>query len=232
MEPASKKPEKVETGDLTRRLREVEEPLQKAHPLTYSQKVRCDFKEVVCTVTSEGQAVEKWIEGQSDQTMFGLDIEWKPNRVKGENNKVGLLQISSQTECLLVQLLHLDYIPDSLRNFLRKGSNSFAGVGITEDGIKLLRDHGLVCAGLVELHQYCKGARMSLSLKDLALVVLNVTLEKSRTVTMSDWSQRHLNSEQVEYACRDAWLSCRLFVELEAYPHKRLASVVFAVYEI
>ncbi|KAL2628688.1 hypothetical protein R1flu_013374 [Riccia fluitans] len=207
---------------------EVEEQKPKAAPFTHTRNVRCALgfgpTEVVCTVTNEGKVVEKWIEGQSDQTTFGLDIEWKPNLVKDDNNRVALLQISSPTDCLLVQLLYLDYIPDSLRDFLKSGANSFGGVGITEDGMKLIRDYELICSGLVELQPYAGNvSTRRISLRNLVQVVFNVTLKKNKKITMSNWAQQRLSPQQVEYACTDAWISYSLYAELKSNPDKRLA---------
>ena len=70
-------------------------------------------REVEVTVTSSGQAVVRWLEQQetTQETAFGVDVEWRPNFAKGEDNPVALLQISAGDKCLIVQLLYIDRIP-------------------------------------------------------------------------------------------------------------------------
>ena len=68
-------------------------------------------REVEVTVTSSGQAVVRWLEQQEGVTAFGVDVEWRPNFAKGEDNPVALLQIGAGDTCLIVQLLYIDRIP-------------------------------------------------------------------------------------------------------------------------
>ena len=68
-------------------------------------------REVQVTVTNSGQEVIHWLEQQEGVTAFGVDVEWRPNFAKGEDNPVALLQIGAGEKCLLVQLLYIDYIP-------------------------------------------------------------------------------------------------------------------------
>lgn len=52
-------------------------------------------------------------------------------------------------------------------------------------------------------------------LKVLAKQVLGYDMNKSKTVTMSNWSKSHLDRRQVEYACIDAWVSHAIFGRLQ-----------------
>ncbi|CAM6095243.1 unnamed protein product [Calypogeia fissa] len=108
-------------------------------------------KTIKVTLTKESSVAQDWIMQQRGKR-FGLDLEWKPNRCKGQpENKVALMQISSETECLLIQMLFLDSIPSALVRFLKDPERKIAGVGIHEDTKKLRRDYGLICSGEVEL---------------------------------------------------------------------------------
>ncbi|KAL2628690.1 hypothetical protein R1flu_013376 [Riccia fluitans] len=219
MDPTESESGEHKTNDVPLHVPTYDKEPPRSDSLTYTQDVACGTISVPCTVTNQGKAVEKCIERHTSDSMFGLDIEWRPNRRKGEDNKTALLQISSPTECLLVQLLHIDYMPDSLKNFLKDPTNFFAGVGISEDDSKLARDHGLVCKSLVELKNY-GGSSLSrvLSLKDLPRQVLYLSIPKNRDVTLSDWAQLHLTRQQVDYACMDTWISCAVYKELKKSP--------------
>ncbi|XXG53928.1 hypothetical protein AAC387_Pa03g1939 [Persea americana] len=81
--------------------------------------------------------------------IVGLDIEWKPNRIPGCNNKVAILQLCVGTRCLILQLLHFNYIPQSPKNFPGDANKIFVGVGIEEDSRKLYRDYGIDVQSLV-----------------------------------------------------------------------------------
>ncbi|CAM6095242.1 unnamed protein product [Calypogeia fissa] len=177
-------------------------------------------KTVKVTVTKESNVAQDWIERQTGKC-FGLDLEWQPNRRRGQpDNKVALMQISSETECLLIQMLFLDSIPSALIQFLKDPERKIAGVGIYGDTKKLRRDFGLICGGEVELTTlavaHFKNEELKrVGLKVLAKHVLGLDMNKSKTVTMSNWSKSYLDRRQVEYACLDAWISHAIFGRLQ-----------------
>jgi hypothetical protein len=85
---------------------------------------------------------------------------------------------------------------------------------------KLTRDFGLNCGGEVELTTlavaHFKNKEFErIGLKALAKSVLGHEMNKSKTVTMSNWSKSHLDRRQVEYACIDAWISHAIFEGLQ-----------------
>ncbi|KAJ6380728.1 hypothetical protein OIU77_029596 [Salix suchowensis] len=51
--------------------------------------------------------------------LVGLDIEWRPNRMRQIDNPAATLQLSTDKDCLIFQLLHCPTgIPQPLRDFL------------------------------------------------------------------------------------------------------------------
>ncbi|CAM6088719.1 unnamed protein product [Calypogeia fissa] len=176
-------------------------------------------KTIKVTLTKESSVAQDWIMQQRGKC-FGLDLEWKPNRRKGQpENKVALMQISSETECLLIQMLFLDSIPSALVRFLKDPARKIAGVGIHEDTKKLRRDYGLICSGEVELsalavsHFQDNGLKR-VGLQALAKKVIGFDMDKCKSVTLRDWSNSSLERRQVEYACMDAWVSHAIFGRL------------------
>lgn len=120
-----------------------------------------------------------------------FDIEWKPNRIPGGTNKVTILQLTCVgSRCLILQLLHFNYIPQSLKNFLGDANKIFVGVGIEEDSRKLYRDYGIECRKFGELGPWALMVlgRSSSGLANLACDVGGVNMEKPCGVTLSDWS--------------------------------------------
>ena len=69
-------------------------------------------REVEVTVTNSGEEVCRWLEEQKELTEFGVDVEWRPNFSKGEDNPVALLQIGAEEKCIVIQLLYIDYVPE------------------------------------------------------------------------------------------------------------------------
>jgi hypothetical protein len=95
--------------------------------------VKVDGKVIKVTLTKESLVAQEWLKRQTGK-VFGLDLEWQPNRRKGQrDNKVALMQISSDTECLLIQMLFLDSIPSVLIQFLKDPERKIVGVGIHGD---------------------------------------------------------------------------------------------------
>ena len=176
-------------------------------------------KHISVTVTSESSIVREWIRAQNGN-LYGLDVEWRPNRIKGlKDNKVALLQLCGENECLIVQMLYLDQKPPELANLLNDPDKCLAGVGVCMDGKRLLNDHGLSCQGTIELTtlavERLKREELGhVGLKVLVQEVLGVQMEKRKSVTMSNWAQRILNDAQVEYACIDAFVSYALCQKL------------------
>eukprot|EP00249_Psilotum_nudum_P008494 c21315_g1_i1 orf=352-1584(+) len=168
-------------------------------------------RRISVSVTKEASVAQKWIEKQKGN-LFGLDTEWRPDRREGSRNKVALLQLCGESDCLIIQLLHLDRMPKALLEFLVDPRKSFAGVGIHLDTAKLQQDYGLVCLGQLELttlavekmnREDLKHAGMKMLLKH----VLGFEMQKPKSVATSDWARKSLGRSQVEYACIDAWAS-------------------------
>lgn len=138
--------------------------------------------------------------------IVGLDAEWKPNTA-GSTNKLATLQLCVGSKCLILQLLHFDHIPNSLKNFLADLNITFVGVGIQEDVRKFKNDYGVDCRNVVELGPLAANVLGSPArgLSELALTVVGLEVEKPIDVTLSDWSARALSFEQIKYAAIDAY---------------------------
>lgn len=86
------------------------------------------------------------------------------------------------------------------------------GVGIEEDVEKLICDYDLCVKKFVDLRDLAAekmGDRevRKLGIKGLALRVLGKEIEKPKSVSKSRWDNLWLTSEQVKYACVDAFVS-------------------------
>ncbi|KAI5078056.1 hypothetical protein GOP47_0007880 [Adiantum capillus-veneris] len=189
-----------------------------AKPRTTKTDVIAWGRSIPVTLTSEACVVEEWISSHNGD-LYGLDVEWRPNRLQGQRNKVALLQLSNEDECLIIQMLFLDRQPQALRKLLSDPSKGLAGVGVCADGKRLLQDYGLEFQGGIELttlavEQLRREELRNVGLKVLVQEVLGLALEKPKRVTLSNWAKEKLDQVQINYACLDAWVSFALSKKL------------------
>uniref|UniRef100_A0A0E0C7L8 3'-5' exonuclease domain-containing protein n=1 Tax=Oryza meridionalis TaxID=40149 RepID=A0A0E0C7L8_9ORYZ len=110
------------------------------------------------------------------------------------------------------EIIHADYVPDQLGNFLGDGRFTFVGVGIHDDVDKLREHYDLEVENAVDLRYLAaqtigKPALRSTGLQGLVWEVMGVWMEKPHHVRVSAWDSRQLTLDQMMYACADAFAS-------------------------
>ncbi|KAL5700803.1 DNA helicase [Ranunculus cassubicifolius] len=190
--------------------------------------IKLSNKNIVTTVTNQASIVEKWLTNitslyKTSPLIIGIDCEWKPQFTKGASiNKVAVLQLCVDENCILLQLLHMDHIPTMLKEFLNNPRVTLVGVGLKADLTRLRKSHEIECSCAVEdisvLAVKTPGlgfeGRPYPSLRNLALGILGTTKEDSKRVTFSNWEARVLSEGQIMYACLDAALSYQIGYKL------------------
>ncbi|WOL15976.1 hypothetical protein Cni_G24758 [Canna indica] len=173
---------------------------------------------VLTTVTASGAKVERWVDKilnthrcRLHQLVVGLDCEWRPS-YSPQQNPVAVLQICVGHRCLIFQLQHADYTPQSLVDFLGDDRFTFVGAGVDGDAQRLQEDEELNVANTLDLRHLAveKLGRPDLrnaGLARLAEIVMDFRMHKPRRVTMSNWDQMYLTYDQISYACADAFIS-------------------------
>ncbi|KAL2925740.1 Werner Syndrome-like exonuclease, partial [Bienertia sinuspersici] len=147
-------------------------------------------------------------------TIFGFDIEWRPNFGRQFDNPVATIQLctlsttpSSQSthSCLIFQIIHCPSPPKPLFDFLSNPNFMFVGIGIRSDVEQLLVDYDLNVKNVVDLGelavQKIAGVKKGMGLKELS---------KPKNVTLSRWDYEWLSYAQIQYACIDAFLSFQI----------------------
>ncbi|MQM16997.1 hypothetical protein Taro_049962, partial [Colocasia esculenta] len=71
-----------------------------------------------------------------------LDVDWCPNFSHDIDNPPAILQLYVGSRCIVFQILHADYIPDRLADFLKDKRFTFVGVGVDEGANNLDRHWG------------------------------------------------------------------------------------------
>ncbi|KAL2649731.1 hypothetical protein R1flu_017859 [Riccia fluitans] len=188
----------------------------------FDQQIDILGTSVTVRVAYTAKGVEDWIdECPANEDIFGFDIEWRPNFVKGQDNDAALCQLACATRCLIVQLHHIDYIPDKLRAFLADPRKRLAGVGVKGDINKLGEAYDLRCQGEVDLGAYAavvfKDAKLKQAgLATLCSLILGMPFKKSKKITTSNWAVQGLSYNQIVYAATDAWVAYTMLTALEA----------------
>lgn len=100
------------------------------------------------------------------------------------------------------------------------------GVGVIDDAKRLLNDYQIITHGCLDLrhlalrHLSRTLRGRSLSLRELASVVLQHEMSKDDRVRCGDWEAVPLSKEQIIYAVDDAVIGTAIFLRIVAYKMK------------
>jgi hypothetical protein len=109
-----------------------------------------------------------------------------------DQNPVAILQLCVSRRCLIFELLHADYIPSTLGEFLGEPAFHFIGVGVDVHVERLGDDHELKVANSVDLQGLAaEGMHLpelcQAELRTITTTVMGVTVVKPQRVTMIHW---------------------------------------------
>jgi hypothetical protein len=136
------------------------------------------------------------------------------------------VQIAVADAALVVQLVDGNGNPSDasvsiMQAFLADTSIIKAGVGIDQDMLELYREWG----GTGEIKSRFdiggiggKSGR-TVALKTLTQAVINVELQKSKKLAVSNWGQVPLRDAQIAYCARDAWAAAAVMENLAERDH-------------
>jgi ribonuclease D len=191
-----------------------------AHTYDGRYMVFFDDDAILTTLTDSGDVVDFWLNEicrihrrRLRRLVVGLDVEWRPSYSRYDAPPpVAVLQICVGHRCLVFQILHADYLPDALFDFLADDRVTFVGVGIHGDVAKLRAGYGLEVVNAVDLrhlaaHELGNSGLCRAGLPALVREVMGVQMEKPYHVRRSPWDSRQLSYDQLKYACADAFAS-------------------------
>ncbi|OVA16739.1 hypothetical protein BVC80_1543g190 [Macleaya cordata] len=127
-------------------------------------------------------------------------------------DKVALLQLClNDSRCIIIQLLHLDSIPQSLKTFLADPNICFVSVGMDDVVAKLRRDFGIECGvswrnlrPLDDIDFTRELLARFPNRKELVNVLINtfseLSIRKPKLESCSDWTVRSLSMPQIKVA--------------------------------
>ncbi|GMH11339.1 hypothetical protein Nepgr_013180 [Nepenthes gracilis] len=156
--------------------------------------------------------------------VVGIDCEWKPNYVKGSKpNKVSIMQIATEKMAFIFDLIRLyNEIPEVLDSCLARilHSSSILKLGYnfqcdiqqlaqSYDELKCFKHYEM----LLDIQNVFKETQGGLS--GLAKKILGAGLNKTRR--NSNWEQRPLTKNQIEYAALDAVVLIHIFCQIRCH---------------
>lgn len=148
-------------------------------------------------------------EAINQHAFVGFDTETKPVFVRGESNKVSLLQIAIPGQVFLVRI-HLTGLTKEIIDFFENDGIKKLGVGLRDDLIFLQRIAPFEPAGFIELNQMVNTLEIEANgLRKLAAIILGFRISKNAQV--SNWEAPVLNEKQLVYAATDAWVCLEMF---------------------
>ena len=186
-------------------------PLEEEHPVLVTYRVE------ECNV-----ALFPILEESKTSTVtVGFDCEWDSGRYWGMNSKVALIQISTSSFTLLVQVFKMNQLPESIKLLLFSPSIRKVGRQVGGDIEKVLRDFNVAdeSKGIVELGSLCSGLEIitdgRAKLSTICEKVLGLCLPKDPEVRESKWSADRLTPSQVTYAALDSFISRKIICAIE-----------------
>lgn len=192
--------------------------------MAYAQSISFCGKIIETTVTSTTSVAENWLlkirSLHSAQILIvGLNCKWKPHPIPSLSGKIATLQLCVDTKCLILQLLYMDCIPLSIKNFLSDPNVVFVGIEVEEIMSKLKNEYGLCIKKKIDVRTLAKlhfpiSCLGKPGLKVLAYQLLRLRPWKPKKVCMNNLESGFLDTELTKFACIDAYVSCAIGTKL------------------
>lgn len=172
------------------------------------------YKGSITLVDTDKQLTEA-VERLKKHPVLGFDTETRPAFKKGEKHQAALLQLASPEEVFLFQLQKLQHF-NPLQQLLNTKDILKVGAAIRDDVRKLNHYFPVKRNSFVELQELVKKHGIEdISLKKMAAITLGFRISKGQQI--SNWEADPLEEAQIRYAATDAWVSLRIYQELEKH---------------
>ncbi len=163
-------------------------------------------------IVSEEKKIIYALDEIKEHEVVGFDTETKPVFVRGQQNKVALMQVALPDKVFLIRLKQTGITPH-LIEFLESDNILKAGVALRDDIKALQRLKHYKPAGFIELATMSKVAGLQVeSVKKLTALLLGFRISKSAQT--SNWEAEVLHEKQISYAATDAWVCLQIYQKL------------------
>ena len=143
----------------------------------------------------------------------GFDTESKPTFVAGApQTGPEVIQFATLTDAFIVQTA-TPGVADFLRAMIESDEVVKVGFGLASDRPQIQRKLGLTLGQSIDVSQIVRrlGFKDAVGLKVAVAVVLGLRFAKSKKATTSNWANKTLTSQQLQYAANDAHASLLVY---------------------
>jgi ribonuclease D len=166
----------------------------------------------IVVLQSSAQFRDAYVAIESEK-FVGFDTETKPTFTKGaEATGPHVVQFALRDRAFIVQLDRGEPLP-FLSSVIESRAIVKVGFGLKSDRGPLLRKLGIGFGAAVELTETLRALRYkhALGAKAAVAIVLGQRLQKSKSVTTSNWASPTLKPNQILYAANDAYAALSVF---------------------
>ncbi len=150
------------------------------------------------------------------QRHLGFDTESRPTFVRGERSEgPHVVQFATLDEAWVFQL-NGDGVSEAAASLITSPAVTKVGFGLDGDRTQIRGKLGIEPVALLDLDTVFRalGYRRSIGVKAAVAVLFNRRLLKSKRIGTSNWSNRHLDDRQLQYAANDAWAAIQVHAAL------------------
>lgn len=137
---------------------------------------------------------------------IGFDSEQKPTFKKGQaSHGISLIQLATGSKCYLIQIKQIKNLKP-LIDLLENNNIIKIGTGLKGDNESLFKQFNLRLKSTIDLENVFKklSSKNQIGAKKAALIILNENLQKSKSMSKSNWENKELSIGQIKYASEDA----------------------------
>ena len=149
----------------------------------------------------------------NSQRLIGFDTESKPSFVKGEKNRVALIQVACEKDCYLFRLNTKELSP-VLNDLFNNPNIIKVGLSSKDDFLHLrAASKNFKPQNVVELQSYVTSFGIEdMSLQKIYAIVFGQRISKVQQ--LSNWEAEELSEAQRQYAALDAWAVRQIYLKL------------------
>lgn len=164
---------------------------------------------VVNTAEEQKEAAEYL----ASQSVLGFDTESRPSFTKGVQDKISLVQVSSNERAYLFRVNKTPLIYEVLRIFQ---SRKIVKVGLAiNDDLKRVAsvNQKFYPRNFIDLQKIVgKYGIKELGLKKISGIVMGAKISKAQR--LSNWNANNFTESQLRYAATDAWICVEIYEKL------------------
>ncbi len=150
----------------------------------------------------------------------GFDTESKPTFHKGQKSEgPHVLQFATDEKAFIFQS-HVAASQPAIVELLKSTAVIKIGFGLGGDLHQISQRFGIRPGGIVDLDRSFKqlGYHNAVGAKSAIAMLFNRKLQKSKSITTSNWAAKELSDGQLIYAANDAYAAIKVYHALQSAP--------------